>query len=194
MLGGNTYLECLEWPRCWRIRCHRRAELDRTSGLGVRVVEGGRRGRTMVKLVRFLFVCGVILAIAGSGLVGITIWYFGRDLPDYQQLAHYQPPITTRVHAGDGRLLAEYAAERRVFVPIQAIPKRLVTAFLSAEDKNFFSHHGIDPVSMVRAALTDVGRLRANRRPMGASTITQQVAKNMLLSNEISIERKVKEV
>ena len=148
----------------------------------------------MVKLITFLFVCAVILAIAGCGLVGITIWYFGRGLPDYQQLAHYQPPITTRVHAGDGRLLAEYAAERRVFVPIQAIPKRIVTAFLSAEDKNFFSHHGIDPASMVRAALTDVGRLRTNRRPVGASTITQQVAKNMLLSSEISIERKVKEV
>jgi penicillin-binding protein 1A len=148
----------------------------------------------MVKFIRFLFVCAVILAIAGCGLVGITIWYFGRDLPDYQQLAHYQPPITTRVHAGDGRLLAEYATERRVFVPIQAIPKQVVNAFLSAEDKNFYSHHGIDPVSMARAALTDVGRLRANRRPVGASTITQQVAKNMLLSNEISIERKVKEV
>src|SRR6516162_7641177 len=148
----------------------------------------------MVKLIRFLFVCAVVLAIAGCGFVGVTIWYFGRDLPDYQQLAHYQPPITTRVHAGDGRLLAEYATERRVFVPIQAIPKRLVTAFLSAEDKNFFSHHGIDPVSMVRAALTDVGRLRTNRRPVGASTITQQVAKSMLLTNEISLERKIKEV
>src|SRR5215472_2120309 len=150
--------------------------------------------RAMVKLIRFLFVCTVVLAIAACGFVGVTIWHFGRELPDYQQLAHYQPPITTRVHAGDGRLLAEYAAERRVFVPIQAIPKRLVTAFLSAEDKNFFSHHGIDPVSMVRAALTDVGRLRTNRRPVGASTITQQVAKNMLLSSELSLQRKIKEM
>src|SRR5437879_8047962 len=148
----------------------------------------------MVKLIRFLFVCGVIVAIAGCALAGITIWHFGRDLPDYQQLAHYQPPIATRVHAGDGRLLAEYATERRVFVPIQAIPKLVIKAFLSAEDKNFYNHHGIDPASIVRAAITDVGRLRANRRPVGASTITQQVAKNMLLTNEISIERKVKEV
>src|ERR1700739_1308865 len=148
----------------------------------------------MVKFIRFLFVCAVILAIAGCGLVGITIWYFGRDLPDYQQLAHYQPPITTRVHAGDGRLLAEYATERRIFVPIQAIPKKVVNAFLSPEEKNFYSHHGIDPVPAVRAAITDVGRLRASRRPVGASTITQQVAKNMLLTNEVSIERKVKEV
>ncbi|MGC2200350.1 MAG: penicillin-binding protein 1A, partial [Stellaceae bacterium] len=150
--------------------------------------------RAMVKVFRFLFVCTVMLAIAGFGFVGITLWYFGRDLPDYQQLAHYQPPITTRVHAGDGRLLAEYATERRIFVPIQAIPKPVIDAFLSAEDKNFYSHHGVDPASILRAAITDLGRFRANRRPVGASTITQQVAKNMLLSNEISIQRKVKEI
>jgi penicillin-binding protein 1A len=153
-----------------------------------------RRLRTVVKLVRFLFVCAVLLAILGGGFVGLTIWYFGRDLPDYQQLARYQPPIATRVLAGDGRLLAEYATERRVFVPISAIPKRVIDAFLAAEDKNFYSHHGFDPVSMLRAALMDISRWRSNRRPVGASTITQQVAKNMLLSNELSIERKIKEV
>src|SRR5271166_4663829 len=148
----------------------------------------------MLTLFRFLFVCGVLLAIAGCGVVGIAIWHFDRDLPDYQQLAHYQPAIMTRVHAGDGRPLAEYAIERRVFAPIEAIPKRVIDAFLSAEDKNFYSHHGIDPVSIIRAAIMNVGRLHANRRPVGASTITQQVAKNMLLSNEISIERKIKEI
>src|SRR5215469_1552975 len=148
----------------------------------------------MVKIFRFLFVCAVMLAIAACGFVGITLWYFGRDLPDYQQLAHYQPPIMTRVQAGDGRLLAEYATERRIFVPIQAIPTSVINAFLSAEDKNFYNHHGVDPVSILRAAITDVSRFRANRRPVGASTITQQVAKNMLLSSEISIERKVKEI
>src|SRR5260370_575424 len=148
----------------------------------------------MVKLVRFLFVCAVMLAIAGCGFIGITLWYFGRDLPDYQQLAHYQPPIMTRVHGGDGRLLAEYATERRIFVPIQALPKPVINAFLSAEDKNFYNHHGVDPASILRAAITDVSRFRANRRPVGASTITQQVAKNMLLSSEVSIERKIKEI
>ncbi len=150
--------------------------------------------RVMVKLVRFLFVCIVLVAIAGGVFAGVTIWYFGRDLPDYQQLAYYQPPITTRVHAGDGRLLAEYATERRVFVPIAAIPKRVIRAFLSAEDKNFYSHHGVDPLSILRAAVTDIGRWRGKRRPIGASTITQQVAKNMLLSNELSISRKIKEI
>ena len=148
----------------------------------------------MLTLFRLLFVCAVLLAIAGCGAVGIVIWHFDRDLPDYQQLAHYQPAIMTRVHAGDGRPLAEYAIERRVFVPIEAIPKRVVDAFLAAEDKNFYSHHGIDPVSIIRAAIMNIGRLHANRRPVGASTITQQVAKNMLLSNEISIERKIKEI
>ncbi len=148
----------------------------------------------MVKLIRFLFVCAVLLAITACVFVGVTIWHFGRDLPDYQQLAHYQPPIMTRVHAADGRLLAEYATERRIFVPIQAMPKPVIRAFLSAEDKNFYSHHGIDPLSILRAGITDISRLRANRRPVGASTITQQVAKNMLLTNEISVERKIKEM
>jgi penicillin-binding protein 1A len=149
---------------------------------------------TFVRIVRFLFVCAVLVAITGGVFAGVTIWYFGRDLPDYQALAKYEPPITTRVHAGDGRLLAEYATERRVFVPIGAIPKRVIDAFLSAEDKNFYSHHGIDPISIIRAAVTDLGRWRDKRRPIGASTITQQVAKNMLLSNEVSIERKIKEI
>jgi penicillin-binding protein 1A len=137
----------------------------------------------------------VLLVIAGCVVVGITISRVGRDLPDYQQLASYPPVITTKVYAADGRLLAEYATERRVFVPIGAIPKQVVKAFLAAEDKNnFYGHHGFDPMSMVRAAITNVGRLQASRRPVGASTITQQVAKNMLLTNEISIERKIKEV
>ena len=150
--------------------------------------------RIIIKLVRFFFVCLVLLAITSGAMVGLTIWYFGRDLPDHQQLAHYEPPITTRVHGGDGRLLAEYSTERRVFVPIDAIPKKVINAFLSAEDKNFYSHRGVDPVSMLRAVLTDIGRWQSKRRPVGASTITQQVAKNMLLSNELTMSRKIKEI
>src|SRR5208282_3504974 len=148
----------------------------------------------MVTFCRLLLGYAILFAIAGCIVIGITIAQFDRDLPDYQQLAHYQPAIMTRVHAGDGRLLAEYATERRVFAPIEAIPTQVVTAFLSAEDKNFYSHHGIDVIAMVRAAITNVGRMSASRRPVGASTITQQVAKNMLLSSEISIKRKVKEI
>lgn len=148
----------------------------------------------MVKLIRFLFVCTVLVAVAASGLVGLALWYFGRQLPNYQQLAHYEPPVATRVYAADGRLLAEYAKERRIFMPIEAIPPLVRQAFLAAEDKNFYVEHGIDPVSILRAALLDIARLRAHRRPIGASTITQQVAKNMLLSNQLSVGRKIKEI
>jgi penicillin-binding protein 1A len=146
-----------------------------------------------MKIIKFFVVVGVVLAVLGAGLAGLAYWHFSRDLPDYQQLADYAPPIVTRVHAGDGRLLAEYASERRVFVPFTAIPPRVVDAFLAAEDKNFYSHPGIDVPSIVRAALTNFERVGSNRRPVGASTITQQVAKNFLLSSEVSFDRKIKE-
>jgi penicillin-binding protein 1A len=148
----------------------------------------------MVKFIRFLFVCAVVLAIIGCAFAGVTLWYFSRDLPDYQQLADYQPPITTQVYAGDGRLLAQYAAQRRIFVPIYAIPNLVKSAFIAAEDKNFYTHHGVDPVSILRAALADISRLRDKERPIGASTITQQVAKNMLLTNQVSVTRKIREM
>jgi penicillin-binding protein 1A len=138
-------------------------------------------------------VLGLVVTMLGGGLAGLAYWHFSRGLPDYKQLASYEPPIVTRVHAGDGRLLAEYASERRVFVPIAAIPPRVIHAFLAAEDKNFYSHPGVDPLSMLRAAVTDLARLGSGRRPSGASTITQQVAKNFLLTNELSLERKIKE-
>ncbi len=118
---------------------------------------------------------------------------YGADLPDYQQLANYDPPIVTRVLAGDGRLLAEFAIEKRVFVPIRAIPKNVINAFLSAEDKTFYTHPGIDLPGIVKAALINAANMGKDRRPVGASTITQQVAKNFLLTNEVSIERKIKE-
>ena len=147
----------------------------------------------MMKIVKILVVLGIVLAVLGGGLAGLAFWHFNRDLPDYQQLADYEPPIVTRVHAGDGRLLAEYASERRVFVPISAIPPRVVDAFLAAEDKNFYSHYGIDLPSILRAALTNFEHFGSNRRPVGASTITQQVAKNFLLTSEVSLARKIKE-
>jgi penicillin-binding protein 1A len=148
----------------------------------------------MIKLIRFLFVCTVLVAIVGCGFVALTLWYFGRALPDYQQLAHYKPPVMTRVYAGDGRLLAQYADQQRLFVPITAIPPLVKQAFIAAEDKNFYTEHGVDPVSILRAALLDIGRLAHHLRPIGASTITQQVAKNMLLSDKLSVARKIKEI
>jgi penicillin-binding protein 1A len=122
-----------------------------------------------------------------------ALHHFGRGLPDYKQLADYEPPMVTRIHAGDGRLMNEYATEKRIYVPIQAIPRRVVNAFLSAEDKNFYEHPGVDFVSLLRAVVTNLGNLGQGRRLVGASTITQQVAKNFLLTNEVSYERKVKE-
>jgi penicillin-binding protein 1A len=140
----------------------------------------------------FIGVC-FLLAIAGGIGVMAVFWHFGRDLPDYTQLADYQPEVMTRVHAGDGALIAEYAKEKRVFVPIDQIPRRVIDAFISAEDKNFYSHPGIDIPSVLRAAVTNVINLGSGRRPVGASTITQQVAKNFLLTNTVSYTRKIKE-
>ena len=130
-------------------------------------------------------------AAAGAGVY--VFWHFGKGLPDYQQLAHYEPAVMTRVHAGDGRLLAEYATEKRVFVPIRAMPRRIIQAVLAAEDKHFYSHPGIDPLGLTRAVLTNIKNYGSGRRPVGASTITQQVAKNFLLTNEVSYSRKIKE-
>ncbi len=146
-----------------------------------------------MKFLKFLVFLLILAAGAGASVVALAVWYFGRDLPDYQQLADYQPPIVSRVYAGDGRLMAEYATEKRIFVPVKAMPPLVIHAFLAAEDRNFYSHPGIDPVAMLRAAIADMARIGTNRRPEGASTITQQVAKNFLLNNEVSVERKIKE-
>ena len=132
------------------------------------------------------------MAAAGGGLFYL-LHFYGRGLPDYQQLADYEPPTVTRVHAGDGRLLAEYATERRIFVPVSAMPRRVIEAFLSAEDKNFYRHPGVDFTGVARALLRNITSIGKGKRLQGASTITQQVAKNFLLTNEVSIERKVKE-
>lgn len=133
------------------------------------------------------------LALVGAALGAYVIYYYGRDLPNLQSLASYEPPTVTRMYAGDGRLLAEYARERRIYVPAESMPAYVKEAFVAAEDQNFYSNYGIDFTGMARAAFTNVERLLQGRRPQGASTITQQVAKNFLLSNELSISRKIKE-
>jgi penicillin-binding protein 1A len=147
----------------------------------------------MIRWITAIFLSLVVLALIGAGGVLAVLWHYGRTLPDYQQLADYEPPTVTRVHAGDGRLLAEFAKEKRVFVPIAAMPKRVIKAFIAAEDQNFYSHPGIDFIGVARAVVTNLRRIGSDSRPVGASTITQQVAKNFLLTNEVSIERKVKE-
>ena len=134
----------------------------------------------------------VLLALAGLAGVGL-IAYYSRDLPDYSQLADYRPPVTTRLYAGDGRLMAEYATENRLFVPIEAIPDHVVQAFVSAEDQHFYSHNGVDPRGIVRAVIDNVGNVLSGRRLVGASTITQQVARNFMLNNDVTFDRKMRE-
>ncbi len=147
----------------------------------------------MLRILGFLTAMTILLAMLAVA-AGLAIFqHYGRGLPDFRQLADYEPPVMTRLHAGDGSLITEYAVERRVFVPVEAFPPLVIKAFLAAEDKNFYSHPGLDPLSILRAALTNLQQIGSNRRPVGASTITQQVAKNFLLSGEVSIERKIKE-
>ena len=149
--------------------------------------------RLLLRFFGFLFAAGTIVFLVGvAGAAGL-FWHFSKDLPDYSQLQNYEPPVMTRIHAADGSLLAEYARERRLYLPIQAIPKLVTNAFVSAEDKNFYEHGGLDFGGIARAAFFYAENYGSNRRPQGASTITQQVAKNFLLTNEVSFQRKIKE-
>lgn len=146
--------------------------------------------RLIARFFAFLFGTMTLVGLVGAAAVGYVVWHYSQDLPDHAQLANYEPPVTTRVHAADGALLAEYARERRLYLPIQAMPRILIAAYISAEDKNFYKHGGVDPEGIARALLR--GR-SAGGRQQGASTITQQVAKNFFLSPEQSIERKIRE-
>nr|WP_255575419.1 PBP1A family penicillin-binding protein [Caldovatus aquaticus] len=144
-------------------------------------------------MVRLLVVLGGVLAVAGAA-VGYGLYQrIAQELPDYRWLADYDPPQMSRIYAADSRLMAELAAERRVFVPIEAIPRRVQQAFVSAEDQRFWEHRGVDPIGIVRAVLTNLDRLGSGRRPVGASTITQQVAKNMLVGSDQTLLRKARE-
>src|ERR1700733_4413689 len=149
--------------------------------------------KLLLRFMGFLFAAGTILFIVGIAATAGLLWHYSKDLPDYSQLQDYEPPVMTRVHAADGSLLAEYANQRRLYLPIQAIPKLVTNAFIAAEDKNFYQHPGIDIYGIGRAGLLYIQSDGSSRRPQGASTITQQVAKNFLLTNEVSFERKIKE-
>ncbi len=147
----------------------------------------------MMRFLGFVFALMTLVLLVGAAGVTYVIWKYSQDLPDYSQLQNYEPPVMTRVHAADGALVAEYAKQRRLYVPIESVPKLVIEAFLSAEDKNFYDHGGIDPTGIARAAMAYAQNFGSNRRPQGASTITQQVAKNFLLTNEVSFDRKIKE-
>jgi len=149
--------------------------------------------KLVLRFFGFLFAAGTILFVVGVAATAGLLWHFSKDLPDYSQLQDYEPPVMTRVHAADGSLVAEYARERRLYIPIQAVPKLVINAFLAAEDKNFYEHGGLDFTGIARAGIVYLQNYGSSRRPQGASTITQQVAKNFLLTNELSMSRKVKE-
>jgi penicillin-binding protein 1A len=149
--------------------------------------------RLLLRFFGLLFAAGtIVFVVAVAGAAGL-LWHYSKSLPDYSQLQDYEPAVMTRVHAADGSLLAEYARERRLYIPIQAVPKGVINAFIAAEDKSFYDHGGIDFSGIARATLLYVQQYGSGRRPQGASTITQQVAKNMLLTNEVSFSRKIKE-
>jgi penicillin-binding protein 1A len=146
-----------------------------------------------LKIIGYLFGMGVLAAIIAAAGVAWYVNDLTQDLPDYEVLNAYEPPVTTRIHAVDGALIAEYARQRRLYLPIQAMPELVKQAYLAAEDKNFYSHPGVDVLALARAVVTNIRNYGSNRRQVGASTITQQVAKNFLLSNERTIDRKIKE-
>ncbi|MBX6747586.1 MAG: transglycosylase domain-containing protein, partial [Acetobacteraceae bacterium] len=152
-----------------------------------------RRGGVIAGLFRFFLI--VVLALGlGGAVAGYSLYrHIAADLPDYRWLADYQPPQMSRIYAADSRLMAELATERRVFVPIEAIPRRLQQAFVSAEDQRFWEHHGVDPLGILRAVVTNLEQYGTGRRAVGASTITQQVAKNMLVGADRTLMRKLRE-
>ncbi len=154
-----------------------------------------RKKSLLLSFLGFCFGAFVVIFLVGSAAAGFMLWRVSRDLPDYVSLSTYEPPVMTRIHAHDGSLIAEYARERRIFVPINTIPKGVIAAFLSAEDKRFYEHGGLDLQGIGRALfkLVETKMRGGDRRTEGASTITQQVAKNFLLTSDRTIERKIKE-
>src|ERR1700744_634148 len=145
------------------------------------------------KILRWLGLAVAAVVVVAIGFVAFWVFTLTRDLPSVETLQDYAPPVTTRVYAGNGMVLGEYAHERRIFVPAAFIPKLVKQAFTSAEDRNFYNHPGIDPSGILRAAIKDVFNTLEHRRLEGASTITQQVARTFLLNSDVKFSRKVRE-
>ena len=147
----------------------------------------------MSKLIKKILIVlssfSLILLIAIFGI----LWNFSNNIPDYKFLKNYKPPVSSKVYSGKGDLVADFSKEKRIFVPYSSIPQNVINSFLSAEDKNFFSHPGVDAKGVLRAVVNNIKNIMTSKRLEGASTITQQVAKNFLLTNEISLNRKIKE-
>ena len=137
----------------------------------------------------FILISSFILLSAIS--IISVLWTYSNDLPDYKFLKSYKPSVSSKVYSGNGDLVADFSQEKRVFVPFNSIPKNVINAFLSAEDKNFFKHPGVDAKGVIRAVINNISNILSSKRLEGASTITQQVAKNFLLTNEVSLNRKI---
>ena len=147
----------------------------------------------MIKQIKKIVILCVFLSLLALTLIISILWYYSNDLPDYKFLNNYKPPISSKLYSNDGQLLSEFSSEKRIFVPYNSIPTLVINSFLSAEDKNFFKHPGVDAKGVLRAFINNISNILSSKRLEGASTITQQVAKNFLLSNEVSIDRKLKE-
>ena len=147
----------------------------------------------MSNLIKKLILAFILFSFLGFISIFSLLWTYSNKLPDYKFLKNYKPPVSSKVYSGDGVLITDFSAEKRIFVPYNAIPKKIIYSFLSSEDKNFFKHPGVDAKGVLRAIKNNIFNLIRSNRLEGASTITQQVAKNFLLSNEISLDRKIKE-
>src|ERR1700719_2522121 len=150
-----------------------------------------RELRGSARIIGFIVATGTLVFVVAAPILAGVIWKYEQDLPDYTVLKNYEPPVMTRVHAADGSLLAEYSRERRLYLPADEIPDLAKHAFISAEDKNFYNHWGVDPEGIVRAGMV---YMQGSRHIQGASTITQQVAKNFLLNSDRTFDRKIREI
>src|SRR3984885_312736 len=171
----------------WSSRSSRRRARSPTGAM-----EGfDRQMRGIARIIGFIFATGTLVFVAAAAIFAGVVWKYEQDLPDYTVLKNYEPPVMTRVHAADGSLLAEYSRERRLYLPADEIPDLVKHAFISAEDKNFYNHWGVDPEGIVRAGMV---YMQGSRHIQGASTITQQVAKNFLLNSDRTFDRKIREI
>ena len=147
----------------------------------------------MHRIIKNIFILIFSFGLFSIITVVAVLWAFSNNLPDYKYLKNYKPSVSSKVYSGVGELVSDFSSEKRIFVPYNAIPEKVINSFLSAEDKNFYSHPGVDAKGVLRAIINNISNVVASRRLEGASTITQQVAKNFLLTNEISLNRKLKE-
>ena len=147
----------------------------------------------MNKIIKNIFIITVSFILLSSITVFVVLWTFSNNIPDYKFLKSYKPPVSSKVYSGKGSLVADFSTEKRIFIPYNSIPQNVINSFLSAEDKNFFSHPGVDAKGVIRATIKNIQNILTSKRLEGASTITQQVAKNFLLTNEVSLNRKIKE-